>query len=147
MRYKRIRRLKQSHWRPLAKCTIHASWDLKRNVGDISLASNITQASGTKVPILSTAIQWPWLKLLLAYAPSQPSSKTSTSRTTYCPVGWGCRIHWLHLCREVIPHNACPGYDTKQSDGSSNSGASGNAEHPFIAIPPRSSLAWNGNTW
>ena len=20
-----------------------------------------------------------------------------------CPVGWGCRIHWLHICREVRP--------------------------------------------
>ena len=35
------------------------------------------------------------------------------------PVGWGCRIHRLHLCREVrfpLP-NECPGYDTKQPDG------------------------------
>ena len=36
----------------------------------------------------------------------------------YCPVGWGCRIHQLHLCRGVIPPpHECPGYDTKQSDG------------------------------
>ena len=21
-----------------------------------------------------------------------------------CPVGWDCRIHWLHLCRGVRPH-------------------------------------------
>ena len=35
-----------------------------------------------------------------------------------CPVGWGCRIHWLHLCRGLrLPPNKCPGYDTKQSDG------------------------------
>ena len=36
-----------------------------------------------------------------------------------CPVGWGCRIHRLHLCRGVRPplFNECPGYDTKQSDG------------------------------
>ena len=27
------------------------------------------------------------------------------------------RIHQLHLCREVRTPNACPGYDTKQSDG------------------------------
>ncbi len=33
-----------------------------------------------------------------------------------CPVGWGCRIHRLHLSRRVRPHNECPGYDTKQSD-------------------------------
>ena len=36
-----------------------------------------------------------------------------------CPVGWGCRIHRLLLCRGVGPllPNECPGYDTKQSDG------------------------------
>ena len=35
-----------------------------------------------------------------------------------CPVGWGCRIHWLLLCRGVRPPpNECPGYDTKQSTG------------------------------
>ena len=34
-----------------------------------------------------------------------------------CPVRWGCRIHWLLLCRGVRPPpNECPGYDTKQSD-------------------------------
>ena len=35
------------------------------------------------------------------------------------PVGWGCRIYRLHLCRGVRPPlpNKCPGYDTKQSDG------------------------------
>ena len=29
----------------------------------------------------------------------------------FCPVGWGCRIHWLHLCRGVRlpPANECPG--------------------------------------
>ena len=35
----------------------------------------------------------------------------------FCPVGWGCRIHRLHLCRGVRPPNECPGYGTKQSDG------------------------------
>ena len=34
-----------------------------------------------------------------------------------CPVGWGCRIHRLLLCRGVRPPNECPGYDNKQSDG------------------------------
>ena len=34
------------------------------------------------------------------------------------PVGWGCRIHQLHLYRGVRPLlNKCLGYDTKQSDG------------------------------
>ena len=36
---------------------------------------------------------------------------------TYCPIGWGCRIHRLHLCRGVRLLNECLGYDTKQSDG------------------------------
>ena len=41
-------------------------------------------------------------------------SKTSINN---CPVGWGCRIHRLLLCRGVRPPpNECPGYDTKQSD-------------------------------
>ena len=35
-----------------------------------------------------------------------------------CPVGWGCRIHRLFLCRGVRPPpNECPRYDIKQSDG------------------------------
>ena len=35
------------------------------------------------------------------------------------PVGWGCRMHQLLLCRGVRPPttNECAGYDTKQSDG------------------------------
>ena len=35
------------------------------------------------------------------------------------PVGWGCRIHQLHLCSGVRhPHlNECPGHDIKQTDG------------------------------
>ena len=34
-----------------------------------------------------------------------------------CLVGWGCRIHRLHLCREVRPSpNECRVDDTKQSD-------------------------------
>ena len=37
---------------------------------------------------------------------------------TRCPVGWGCRIYRLHLCRGVRPTpNEGPEYDTKQSDG------------------------------
>ena len=34
-----------------------------------------------------------------------------------CPVGWGCRIHRLHLWRGVRRPNKCLGYDSKQSDG------------------------------
>ena len=39
------------------------------------------------------------------------------TKQTICPVGWGCIIHHLHLCRGLRPPNKCPGYDTKQSDG------------------------------
>ena len=44
--------------------------------------------------------------------------KSSIIKSVYCPVGWGCRIHRLHLCIGVRPHpKECPAYDTKQSDG------------------------------
>ena len=33
------------------------------------------------------------------------------------PVGSGCWIHRLYLCRGARHPNVCPGYDTKQSDG------------------------------
>ena len=29
------------------------------------------------------------------------------------PNWWGCRIHWLHLCRGVTPPNECPWHDSK----------------------------------
>ena len=52
-----------------------------------------------------------------------------------CPIGLGCRIRRLHLCRRVRPFpNESLGYDTKQSDGDGNAGDLGNAEYPFIAI-------------
>ena len=35
-----------------------------------------------------------------------------------CPVGWGCRIHRIHVCRWVRPHQRVSWiYDTKKSDG------------------------------
>ena len=73
------------------------------------------------------------------------------SNTNNCPVGWGCRIHWLHLCRCMNPHptNECTGYDTKQSDGEVPVMPEllGNAEYPFIAISPRYTLVQSSNTW
>ena len=37
---------------------------------------------------------------------------------TFSPVGWGFRIHQLHLFRGVRPSpNECLDYDIKQSDG------------------------------
>ena len=46
------------------------------------------------------------------------------------------------------PPNEYPGYDTKQSDGEVPVMLEllGNAEHPFIAIALRSTLARNGST-
>ena len=35
-----------------------------------------------------------------------------------CPVGWGCKIYRLHLCRGYdSPPTSFPAYNTKQSDG------------------------------
>ena len=59
------------------------------------------------------------------------------------PVNWGCRIHWLHLCKGVrppTPTNESPGY-------SSITGALVSADYPFTAITPGSTLAQNSNTW
>ena len=42
-----------------------------------------------------------------------------TFNSVYYPVGWGCWIHRLLLCKEIrlsYP-NECSGYDAKQSDG------------------------------
>ena len=63
----------------------------------------------------------------------------------HCPVSWGCRIHWLHLFRWVrLPSPqwvSCIWHKTTWWWGPSDAGALGNAEHPFIAIAPRSTLA------
>ena len=32
-------------------------------------------------------------------------------------VDWGCRIHWLFLCRRVTPPHDWQGYDIKSFDG------------------------------
>ena len=73
------------------------------------------------------------------------------SKKHHCPVGWGSRIHRLHLCRGVrlSPPNECPGYDTKRSDGEAPVMLEfwGNAENHFIAIAPWSTLARNGSTY
>ena len=43
---------------------------------------------------------------------------TEKGLSPFSPVGWGCRIHQLYLCRGVRhPLNKYPGYGTKQSDG------------------------------
>ena len=56
---------------------------------------------------------------------------------TICPVGWGCRIHRLHLCKGVRPPpNRCPIYYSKQSNGEDTVMLElwGNVEYPFITI-------------
>ena len=66
-----------------------------------------------------------------------------------CPVGWGCRIHRLLLCRGVKPTpNECPTYDTKQSDDEVpvTLWLWGNTENPFITIAPRLTLTRCGST-
>ena len=32
---------------------------------------------------------------------SNPIPNCLANQLWYCPVSWGCRIHWLHLCRGV----------------------------------------------
>ena len=67
-----------------------------------------------------------------------------------CPVGWVCRINRLHLCRVVRPPPQTSVLDMTLNNlmvCSSNAGALGNAEYPFIAIAPRSTLARCGSTW
>ena len=59
-------------------------------------------------------------------------------------------LQWLHLCREVkLP--LCVSWIWLYTIWwwwcSSNTGALGNAEYPFIAVVPRSTLAWSVSTW
>ena len=65
------------------------------------------------------------------------------------PASWGCRIHQLHLCRgEELPHRgSCIWHRTIWWQGSSNAGDLGNAEYPFIAIAPESTLTRSNTTW
>ena len=65
------------------------------------------------------------------------------------PVRWGCRIHRLHLCRGVrlLQQMSWIWHKTIWWWGSSNAGALGNAEYPFIVIAFMSTLAWSGSTW
>ena len=65
-------------------------------------------------------------------------------------VGWGCRTHRLLLCRGVrTPPQQVSWiwHETIWWWRSSNAGALGNAEYPFVAIAPRSTLARRGSTW
>ena len=67
----------------------------------------------------------------------------------YCPVGWGYRIHQLFLCRGVRPPKWVTWiwHSTIWWWCSSNAGVLGNADYPFIAITPRSTLTWSSSIW
>ena len=59
-------------------------------------------------------------------------------------VGLGCRIHRLHLCRELrlLTSNECPGYDIELSD------YKGSAQEIWeMWSTPRSTLTRIGSTW
>ena len=64
-------------------------------------------------------------------------------------VSWGCRIHWVQLCRVVTPPTECPLYDAKQSYGDVPVMLElwGMQSNPFIAIAPRSILTRSGSNW
>ena len=48
----------------------------------------------------------------------QPHTYVNKTQLIPCPVGWGCRVHRLILCKGVTPYaNECPRYDIKQSNG------------------------------
>ena len=60
-------------------------------------------------------------KISFGTLPSQPIFQNDLivrlPSLLWSPVGWGCRVQQLHLCRGVRhPTNECPGYGTKQSD-------------------------------
>ena len=63
-----------------------------------------------------------------------------------CPVGWDWRIHRLLLCTGVRPRQRVSWiwFWIIWWCDSSNAGALGNAEYPFIAITPRSTIALMG---
>ena len=62
------------------------------------------------------------------------------------PVGLGCKIHRLYLCKELEPRMS--GYDTKQSDGEAPlmQELLWNVVYPFITITSRSTLSRRGST-
>ena len=85
--------------------------------------------------------------LLCRWARPHP---TPRQRLSCGPFGWVCRIHQLHLCRGVIPLPKRVSWIQNETTwwwGSSEAVLLGNAENPFIAITPRSTLARSVSTW
>ena len=63
-------------------------------------------------------------------------------------VGWGCRIHRLHLCRGVRLPQRVPVYDTKQSDDEASLilELCGMQSTSLLPSLPDPLLAWSGST-
>ena len=76
-------------------------------------------------------------------------SQSLISNDVTGPIGRASRIHRLHLCWGVKLQQrvSCIWRWRIWRWGSCNSGALGNAEHPFIATAPWSSLVQCGSTW
>ena len=72
----------------------------------------------TVVVLLTLTHSWEGNKVVHAF-PKNISLKVIVVTWTHLlhsPVGWSCRIHWLHLFKwEEPPPPECLGYDTKQS--------------------------------
>ena len=95
-------------------------------------------------------LTWSTPSLLSLRTPLRPRVVVTVSILSMgCPVGWGCRMPRLFLCKGVRhPQRvSCIWYKTIWWWGSSNAGALGNVDYPFIAIVPRSTLTRNGSTW
>ena len=84
------------------------------------------------------------LKLSLLYR-----TFSSVSPLNDGSVGWDCRICQLHLCGGLrfLQWVSWIWQKTIWLWGSSNIGAIGNVEYPFIAIALGTTLAQNGSTW
>ena len=75
-------------------------------------SSNLfTSSSTTETPLFTyykTAplyfIPWsPYTQILTLSFIFSLGNKGSCKKSYSCPVSWGCRIHWRHLCRGVNP--------------------------------------------
>ena len=120
-----------------------------------------TSLSKMSVPSMTLNCIWCWLLVLLWLIIITFEVSPNHSGLSF----WISSIHqidqfetyrirlsiWLGLllCRELRPpqKNECPRYDTIWWWGSSNPETFGNAEYPFIAIAPGSTLARSGCAW